>query len=214
MLTIPSETALPGINRAHLRIHEAVYFLDEFKKHCGSPASRHDSSFHWLAYSDAFLMALLSIQDFIGPKKRAKLLQGYEEAKKRKGIKLKHYSPNPLLVLKLMRNRTVHHCVLAAPGQGAGKGSVSRIINLNVGGQKPGRWVEPRMLISQIEALIRSAQRDYRKTRKNNPRKDVKETRIFIKRLIDAGKDDIKLADLFQQGLEEVATVCNFPPSP
>ncbi len=101
MFTFPNEGALPGLSRVQIRFSEALYFLEQFKCHCGSADNPRDSSFHWIAYSDAFLMALLSVQDLVGPKRKRRLLMGCESLKREGKPISADYTPNPLLVLKL-----------------------------------------------------------------------------------------------------------------
>jgi hypothetical protein len=216
MFTIPNEGELPGFSRVQIRFSEALYFFEQFKRHCGSSENPQDSSFHWIAYSDAFLMALLSIQDLVGPKRKRRLLMGYESLKKEGKPIPADYTPNPLLVLKLMRNRTVHHCVFSAPSDGREKGSVSRVINVRVGGADAGKWSEPRVPLSQMRAVLSRLKAKYARDKKKGkstpkPKVDIKETRLYIKRLRGLGKEDIHLHSIFREGLERVASICGLP---
>jgi hypothetical protein len=72
----PTEQHLPHIRPADLRYYQASYFFEKFKEGCGSEEKRQVSSFHWITYSDAFLMALASLQDFMSGKQRDRLLKG------------------------------------------------------------------------------------------------------------------------------------------
>lgn len=138
---------------------------------------------------------------------------GYDILKKQNAKIPRPYTPNPLLVLKLMRNRTVHHCVLGVPGEGRGKGKVSRIINFRVGGADAGSWVEPRIMFSRMETELKRMRAKYRRDKKKkknqpNPKGDVAETRQYLKRLQREGQPDIRLEMVFREGYELVAKIC------
>ncbi len=213
MFSFPDVVALTGKSRVEIRFLEALYFFQEFKAHCGSGATQNPEydTFRWIAYSDAFLISLLSIQDLVGPKKRAQFLAGYDNLKKQNAKIARHYAPNPLLVLKLMRNRTVHHCVLGAPGEGRGKGNVSRVINVRVGGADAGAWVETRITFAEMEMELKRIMAKYRRDKKKNPpnpKRDVTETRQYLKRLQRERHPDIRLEVVFREGYELVAKIC------
>lgn len=213
MFAIPDESTLRDLSRVEIRFAEAVYFFQQFRQHCGSPDSPRDSSFHWISYSDAFMMSLLSIQDLVGAKKRDELLRGYV-AMKRAGLPIPpNYQPNPLLVLKLMRNRTVHHCVFAAPSSAKGKSNVSRVINVRVGGNDAGSWVEPRIQFATMRSIVRRVRdkwkRDKAKKKNSpNPKGDLQETRLYVNWLAELGKEDIRLDALFVEAIQLTAKTC------
>src|SRR5215510_10154081 len=73
-LQFPSEPEIPTIAPTELRFLQALYFYQEFEKSCGSPASPRHSWFHWIAYADAFLMAIISLKDMVSGKARRVLL--------------------------------------------------------------------------------------------------------------------------------------------
>ena len=197
---------------AALRYHQARYFLERFKEACGTSSTPRESSFHWIAYSDAFLMALVSLQDLVGLKKRARLLQGaYRTYTKHGGKPPKDYKANVFLVLKLMRNQTIHECVFASPRlKTRAKPSVTRIINVSVGGHNPGAWVQPRILAKTMRRVLRRAMRRPKKAKSSVPLPwdDVEETRRYLNQLKKRGIEEIALHAIFDEGLAFVKGVC------
>ena len=213
-MLFPTEERISAVAAEDLRYYQATYFFEKFKESCGSPDKPKDSSFHWIAYSDAFLMTLVSLQDFVSERKKRLLLRGaYLTYQKHKVKVPKGYDPNVLLVLKLMRNQTIHRYVFASPRQkGKARPPVTRVINVSVGGHNPGAWVQPRIHPKDMQRILKRAMNRFRKQKKNDPRPDVAETRLYLKQLKKKGSDYILLLELFAEGLKHVETVCGFKP--
>jgi hypothetical protein len=211
-MDLQTEEDLGDVTAAAIRYHQARYFLERFKEACGTPTTPRASSFHWIAYSDAFLMALVSLQDLVGLKKKSRLLRGaYRTYTKNGATPPKGYRPNAFLVLKLMRNQTIHQCVFASPGRkNRAKPSVTRIINVSVGGHNPGAWVQPRILAKTMRRMLRRVIRRPKKAKKSIrlPREDVEETRRYLSQLKKMGVEEIALHAIFEEGLKFVKSVC------
>ena len=66
------EQNLSMLQPKELRFHEAFYFYDRFRLCCGQPAIRlaesaRENPFLWIAYADAHLATLISIEEFVSP---------------------------------------------------------------------------------------------------------------------------------------------------
>jgi hypothetical protein len=190
----PSEADILNMPPPKLRFQQALYFYERFKECCGSPTTQLTSWFHWLAYADAFLMALISLQDMVSPARRKKLLKPGSAT-----------HPNAFLVLKLLRNRTIHACVFAAPRQKRKDtpGSVSRIINVH-----RVLWVEPTIGVANLETMLSRIMGKYYRTRKHDPRFDVRDARHYLKMIKARGEDQIRFQGLFQEGIDFVRDKC------
>ena len=93
------EAALYALSPAKLRCHEAERFLELFVKSCGPPR---DSYFEMICYSDAFLFALISVEEMVDAKTKSKL----------------HGKPM-FRFLKALRNITTHHSNLSLASSGS-----------------------------------------------------------------------------------------------
>ena len=108
------EEELSRLSPAGLRLAEAEYFLREYVKHCGPPI---DSYFGMVCCFDAFLFALVSVEEMVG-----------------KDIRERLNANSSFRFLKALRNITTHHSVLAASIQGNKfERPFSRIITTCVG---------------------------------------------------------------------------------
>jgi hypothetical protein len=93
------EPEMPTLTTAQLRYREAEYFYSEFIANSGPPR---DSYFKMVCYFDAFLFALVSVEEMIDDSAKARL----------RDIDVFRF-------VKALRNITMHHSVLAAPQPGA-----------------------------------------------------------------------------------------------
>ena len=93
------ETEMVKLSAPRLRLEEAKYFYSQFVAHCGPPR---DSYFLMVAYFDAFLFALVSVEDMVPISVKAQLK-----------------SNEVFRFVKALRNITMHHSVLAALQPGA-----------------------------------------------------------------------------------------------
>ncbi|MGO9613127.1 MAG: hypothetical protein ACLPX5_08835 [Dissulfurispiraceae bacterium] len=110
-----NEEELARQSPASLRIAEAEYFLQGYVKHCGPPI---DSYFGMVCCFDAFLFALVSVEDMLKPDTRKRLNED-----------------SFFKFIKALRNITAHHSILAAPIPGNKfQRPFSRIIHTSVGG--------------------------------------------------------------------------------
>lgn len=93
------ETEMSTLTTAQLRYYEAKYFYSQFIVNSGPPC---DSYFKMVCYFDAFLFALVSVEEMIDESDRDRL----------RDIEVFRF-------VKALRNITMHHSVLAAPQPGA-----------------------------------------------------------------------------------------------
>jgi hypothetical protein len=110
-----NESQITATSQSNLRYCEAQYFLEQFIHYCGNNSSI-DSYFHVIAYLDAFLLTLISIEE-LDRKEQKKAL-----------------NTQPIFkFLKAARNFTAHKFILASP---ANQSTFQRAIteNLVVGG--------------------------------------------------------------------------------
>jgi hypothetical protein len=109
------EQKMAALTTAQLRYCEAEYFYSQFTANCGPPR---DSYFKMVCYFDAFLFALVSIEEMIDDSVKERLRK-----------------IDVFLFVKALRNITMHHSVLAArqPG-GKFERSFNRHISEILGG--------------------------------------------------------------------------------
>lgn len=109
------ETEMSTLTTAQLRYYEAKYFYSQFIVNSGPPC---DSYFKMVCYFDAFLFALVSVEEMIDESDRDRLRE-----------------IDVFRFVKALRNITMHHSVLAAPQPGAKfKRPFSRYIPESIGG--------------------------------------------------------------------------------
>lgn len=109
------EAAMQPFTAAQLRYREAEFFYSQFIANSGPPR---DSYFHMICYFDAFLFALVSVEEMIDDTAKSHL----------RGIDVFRF-------VKALRNITMHHSVLAAPQPGAKfERPFSRHISESIGG--------------------------------------------------------------------------------
>ncbi len=87
------EAKLYSLSPAKLRCYETERFLELFMKSCGPPR---DSYFEMICYSDAFLFALISVEEMVDAKTKNKL----------RGKPIFRF-------LKVLRNITTHQSILS-----------------------------------------------------------------------------------------------------
>lgn len=93
------ESEMAKLSSWELRLREAQYFYLQFLAHCGPPR---DSYFLMASYFDAFLFALVSVEEMVTDATKVKL----------KTIEVFRF-------VKALRNISMHHSVLAAHAVGA-----------------------------------------------------------------------------------------------
>jgi hypothetical protein len=109
------ETEMSTLTTAQLRYYEAEYFYYQFIISSGPPC---DSYFKMVCYFDAFLFAVVSVEEMINESDRDRL----------RGIEVFRF-------VKALRNITVHHSILTAPQPGAKfERPFSRYIPESIGG--------------------------------------------------------------------------------
>jgi hypothetical protein len=109
------ETEMATLTAAQLRYREAEYFYSQFIANSGPPC---DSYFKMVCYFDAFLFALVSVEEMIDKSDQDRL----------RAIDVFRF-------VKALRNTTMHHSVLAAPQPGAKfERPFSRHISESIGG--------------------------------------------------------------------------------
>lgn len=104
-----SEQEMGALDPAAFRVAEARYHLQQFGIHCGPPV---DSYFQMVVHFDAFLFALVAVEEMLSAEQR-KVLR----------------ASKPFAFVKALRNVTAHHSVLGVvlPGAKFGRPFYRRI---------------------------------------------------------------------------------------
>jgi hypothetical protein len=188
---------LPTWSPAELRLHEALYFLRMFERGCGS-AEVMDSWLEWIANADAFVMALISVENMVSQKRKAAL-----------------NALDNFRFLKAMRNTTIHELPWFASRQARGATAPTRrAISLLVG-PKTGRSVEP---MNSIDAVLTTLKRRRRKWKQEKD--TIKAARRYLRRMKrKTGNDNFLVIDVFNETFAAVVSACrakifDFLPSP
>ena len=175
---------LPTWSPAALRLHEALYFLRRFEHACGSESTV-DSWLEWIANADAFIMALVSVENMVNAKAKDSLR-----------------ALDSFIFLKATRNATVHALPWFAPKQRKGATAPTRRAIYLGAGAKTFRWVRP---MNSIAAIRRTLTRQ----RKKDSPKNIDGARRFLTRLRRRnGQDNFLLIDVFKEAFVEVAAAC------
>jgi hypothetical protein len=162
---------------AELRLHEALYFLRMFEHACGSEASM-DRWLEWIANADAFVMALISVENLVSKEHKKDL-----------------NSLDAFRFLKAMRNATVHEMPWFAPRQARGATAPTRRAIYLMAGAKIGRWVKTMNSIDAVRTTLNRRKQKYKQERDN-----VEAARRYLRTLKrKTGNDNFFVIDVFKE---------------
>jgi hypothetical protein len=173
-----------------LRLREAIFFREKFDESC-SPATQ-DSYFLWIAYSDAFLMSIVSLEELIGPRKQGRLR-----------------ASDLFRFLKAIRNITVHHTVISAPKhKHGGRATHVQDLGININeGISASTSVLPRIHIADLRRLLsrRLKQKNFPSREKGN----IVAARRYLSQRTRTGPE-IYLKELFEEAIRLVSEICEY----
>jgi len=177
---------IPTWTPAELRLHEALYFLRMFERGCGSRETM-DSWLEWIANADAFVMALISVENLVSQKRKRAL-----------------NDLDSFGFLKATRNATVHELPWFASKQSRRATAPTRRAISLVVGSEPGRFVEP---MNSIDAVLTTLKRRRRKWKwEKNTIKAARRYLRAMKRKTD--NDNFFVIDVFKETFDAAAKVC------
>lgn len=187
--TVPSDQEMFSLPPGELRFREACHFLNLFRQTCG-PRVPLGSRFLWVTNADVFLMAIASIRDVDGGIYKKKLME--------RGL---------FRFVQVMRNLTTHHFVVTAPGASF----INRDVSVHVGNRAVGAIDSEEPKLVQATVLGRLDRYETELKAKPNLYKNEKAN-------IDAARkwaqenltDPMKLSDVFEEVVREVASACGF----
>lgn len=174
-----SEPEISIANPALLRYNEASFFLSCFRTSCGPP---HDSYFEMIAYIDAFLFCLISVEDMLS-EERKKLLR-------KKAV---------FKFLKAARNITGHHTILASPNQ---HGEYVRPFSRAIIELPQSASARLRIKIKEFRDLFETAAKIY-----PSGRSGFKHAKHYLESFEAKGLQVIYIEDVLMEGLNAVRDV-------
>lgn len=178
------DSMVMSISPDMFRLYEADYFFDQYQHHCGSP-EHHDNYFQWISYADVFVIMLTSMEALVSEQ-----------------IKTQLRDSNIFLLIKALRNITVHGAVFPAPNAN----TVARDIYLKTGSES-AKWVEPKLLIDRtLDAFFQRLTTMPEHLRKNET-KTIDGARTFFDEWKQEHGQEILLSEVFEKALNEVSVI-------
>jgi hypothetical protein len=176
---IQLSTAVPPV----VRFREAAFFRTKFITASGPPV---DSHFEMIAFFDAFLFSIVSIEDMVNNSLKSRL-----------------QTAEVFLFLKAARNVTTHHSVLAAPFQPNGFARpLPRRITEHAGGSSPYAYAKFAVSIRNFRKVFHQAAVRYPRGASHFLAGET-----YLNSLEARGVGEILLEDVMQEGLNVVAAV-------
>jgi len=176
------EQSMSAASPSRLRFAEAEYFHTQFLKNCGPPV---DSYFLMVCYFDAFLFALISVEEMVSDAAKDHLRANSE-----------------FRFLKALRNISSHHSVLgAALSDSKFPRPFLRVISVSAGGAPNDssrlkfRFDVLRSIFDAVEAECPQESRT------------LSVARAFLQELEDRKVQEVFLEDLMTRGLEAVREI-------
>ena len=175
---------------ANLRCHEAEYFFHCFLRACGGP-DHHDDYFTMIAFFDAYLFSIVSIEDMVAKDERALL-----------------HNIDLFRFLKALRNVTSHHSVLAGPSIGwKFERPFSRHVSENFSKGVP--------IPAKLELRFDVLRRIFDAVQQERPRerKTLDRARAYMSRL-EAEQAPVFIDTVMREGIVVVRASLANPPTP
>jgi hypothetical protein len=186
----PSDQEVFSLRPAELRFREACHFLNLFRQTSGLRVPLGESRFLWVTNADVFLMTIASIRDVEGGIYKNKLMER-----------------DLFRFVQVMRNLTTHHFVVTSPWASF----INRDISVHAGSPPVGAidWEEPKLVQATVLRGLDQYETDLKAEAKSKRYKNEEHN-------IDAARkwaqenltDPMKLSDVFEEVVKEVASVC------
>lgn len=203
MANLVDNNEVYSLGPGEFRFKETCLFYTLFMDHHGPAAGLKDNRFLWMSYADAFLMALVSLQDLVDPKPEL-------------------YKSDTFRFLKVMRNITVHQAAVAASSPYS---MVNKDVAVQGGSYNPNRpdHDDPILVAHRIETALQNYEFSLKarpdgidrktglpKSMWDRERRTVTAARRWNKQLAASPVPRIRLSIVFLEGVKFVGEECGF----